>query len=75
MQKLERLGSPCHGKRNAVSSEGKVFLHLPNIRDARNAHDNVQLGSADWCAEYIAANDFYNVQLSRYLLANPSPHC
>ncbi|KAK3901924.1 meiosis protein mei2 [Staphylotrichum tortipilum] len=59
--KLERLGSPCHGKRNVAAADGKVFLHLPNIRDARNAHDNVQLGSPDWCAEYIAATTFYNV--------------
>ncbi|KAG7290986.1 hypothetical protein NEMBOFW57_000993 [Staphylotrichum longicolle] len=58
--KLERLGSACQGKRNAVSADGKVFLHLPNIRDARNAHDNVQLGSPDWRAEYIAAIDFYS---------------
>lgn len=40
-----------------------MFLHLPNIRDARNAHDNVQLGSPDWRAEYIAAIDFYSVRM------------
>ncbi|KAH6636087.1 hypothetical protein F5144DRAFT_591361 [Chaetomium tenue] len=47
------------GKRNLVAAEGRVYLHLPNVRDARNIHDNVQLGSPHWCAEYIAAAEFY----------------
>ncbi|KAK4039921.1 hypothetical protein C8A01DRAFT_46650 [Parachaetomium inaequale] len=49
------------GKRNAVAAQGRVYLHLPNVRDARNTRDNVQLGSPDWCAEYIAAVEFYKV--------------
>ncbi|KAK4123256.1 hypothetical protein N657DRAFT_681376 [Parathielavia appendiculata] len=61
LAKLERLGSPCQGKRNAVSTEGKIWLHLSNVRDARNIHDNIQLGSPEWCAEYIAPDQFYRV--------------
>ncbi|KAL2132668.1 hypothetical protein VTI74DRAFT_3538 [Chaetomium olivicolor] len=61
MAKLERLGSTWQGRRNAVVIEGKVYLHLTNIRDARNAYDNVQLGSPGWRAEYIPAIEFSRV--------------
>ncbi|KAK3295494.1 uncharacterized protein B0H64DRAFT_424212 [Chaetomium fimeti] len=47
------------GKRNLIAAEGRVYLHLPNVRDARNTHDNVQLGSPHWCAEYISAIEFH----------------
>ncbi|KAK4106163.1 hypothetical protein N658DRAFT_9123 [Parathielavia hyrcaniae] len=59
LSKLERLGSSCESKRNGISTEGKAWLHLSNVRDARNLHDNIQLGSPDWCAEYIAPDQFY----------------
>ncbi|KAK4143870.1 meiosis protein mei2 [Dichotomopilus funicola] len=59
--KLERLGSPCRGKRHIVPAEGKVFLHLPNVRDARNARENAQLGSPHWQAAYVSSAEFYKV--------------
>ncbi|KAL2200887.1 hypothetical protein P885DRAFT_25717 [Corynascus similis CBS 632.67] len=63
LAKLERLGSPFQGKRHAIAVDGRVFLHLPNVRDSRNTHDNIQIGSPDWCAQYIAAAEFYKARV------------
>ncbi|KAK4135486.1 hypothetical protein BT67DRAFT_401055 [Trichocladium antarcticum] len=66
LEKLERLGLPSQGKRHVVEKDGRVYLRLSNIRDARNAHTNVQFGSPGLCAEYIAPHQFYQV-------CNPGP--
>ncbi|GAB1320098.1 RNA recognition motif 2-domain-containing protein [Madurella fahalii] len=61
LTKLEQLGSPCQGKRNMFVNDGKVYLRLSNIRDARHIHDNIQLGSPGWRSEYISALEFCQV--------------
>ncbi|KAL2164061.1 hypothetical protein VTH06DRAFT_3275 [Thermothelomyces fergusii] len=61
LAQLQRFGLPLLGKRHAVASEGRVFLYLPNVRDACNALENVQLGSPNWCAKFIVAAEFYKV--------------
>ncbi|KAK4238586.1 meiosis protein mei2 [Achaetomium macrosporum] len=61
LAKLERLGSPCQGKSYAVSAHGKVYLRLANVRDARNAHDNAELGSSEWCADYVVPSEYNEV--------------
>ncbi|AEO58122.1 hypothetical protein MYCTH_2118584 [Thermothelomyces thermophilus ATCC 42464] len=72
LAQLERFGLPFQGKRHAVAAEGRVFLYLPNVRDARNTLENVQLGSPNWCAKYIVAAEFYKVCNSS---AQVSPIC
>jgi hypothetical protein len=69
---LEQLGSPCQGKRNANFADGNVYLHLFNIRDARNIHDNVQLAASDWRAEYISAAHFYKVYMNGHSMFGTS---
>ncbi|KAK0737083.1 RNA recognition motif 2-domain-containing protein [Apiosordaria backusii] len=67
LEKLSQFGSPCQGKRVIFANNGKVYLFLSNIRDAFNIHDNIQLGSQDWRAQYIAAVEFYQAR-------NPGEH-
>ncbi|KAK4172570.1 putative meiosis protein [Triangularia setosa] len=61
------FGSPCQGKRVVFANDGRVYLFLSNIRDALNIQDNIQLGSQDWRAQYIAAGEFYQAR-------NPGEH-
>ncbi|KAK4650089.1 hypothetical protein QC762_702420 [Podospora pseudocomata] len=56
------FGSPCQGKRVIFAKDGRVYLFLSNIRDATNIHENVQLGSQDWRAQYIAAAEFHQAR-------------
>ncbi|KAK4199059.1 putative meiosis protein [Triangularia verruculosa] len=67
LEKLSQFGSSCQGKRVIFEHNGKVYLFLSNIRDALAIHDNVQVGSQDWRAQYIAAVEFYQAR-------NPGEH-
>jgi hypothetical protein len=44
-----------------VAFDGKIYFHTSNIRDAIHIHDNIQLASPDWHAEYVPVADYIKV--------------
>ncbi|KAL2168830.1 hypothetical protein VTG60DRAFT_6800 [Thermothelomyces hinnuleus] len=66
LAQLERFGLPLQGKRHAVAAEGRVFLYLPNVRDARNTLENVQLGSPNCSSAQVSPICDGKVQITAY---------
>jgi hypothetical protein len=67
MQKLNTLGSLCHGTRKVQQRGERLYVHFSDIRDACLAFSNIRLAGTDWIASYISAIESCKVRTTIYL--------
>lgn len=61
-QRFSALGLPCQGEAQIICKGICGYIRFTNLREACMVRCNVQLGGADWVAEFISPPDFVQVR-------------